>query len=98
MKINRDALLAKLIIKVYRPVCRLSRQEHISLWLFPQANLAEVDHQCDTTEPEVENLLKETIVETGMSTEKIQIKCPAKPITHAFSHFIESDERNKYVR
>ena len=38
----------------------------------------------DTTEQEVEDLLKETIVATGMLMEKIQIKRPAKPITHAF--------------
>ena len=52
----------------------------------------------DTTVQEVENLLKETIVEIGMSTEKTQIKCPAEPITHGFLHSIGSDEANKYAR
>ena len=38
----------------------------------------------DTTEQEVVELLTETTVGAGMLTERIQIKCPAKPITHAF--------------
>ena len=38
----------------------------------------------DTTEREFEYLLSETIVEIGTSTEKVGIKCPSKPITHAF--------------
>ena len=32
------------------------------------------------------------------SREQIQIKCPAKPITHAFVQFIDNDERDKFVR
>ena len=47
---------------------------------------------------EVEYQVRETIVEIGMSTEKFRIKCPAKPITHAFIHFTDNDQRNKYVR
>ena len=35
----------------------------------------------DSTEQEVEQLLRETITEIGMSTENVKIKCPAKPIT-----------------
>ena len=42
--------------------------------------------------------LPPTIVEAGMSKERIQIKCPAKPITHAFLHFTDSEERDKYIR
>ena len=30
--------------------------------------------------------------------EKIQVKYPAKPITHTFLQFTDSDERDKYVR
>ena len=33
-----------------------------------------------------------------MSIEKVRIKCPAKPITHAFIHFTDDDEKGKYVR
>ena len=29
---------------------------------------------------------------------KIEIKCPAKPITHAFLQFTDNDERDKFVR
>ena len=29
---------------------------------------------------------------------KIQVTCPAKPITRAFLQFTDSDERDKYVR
>ena len=54
--------------------------------------------QDDTTEQEVEDLLKETIVAIGIAMDKINIKCPAKPITHAFLQFTDSDERDKYVR
>ena len=50
----------------------------------------------DSTEQEVEQLLRETIAEIGMLAENVKIKCTAKPITHAFIHF--NDERNKYVR
>ena len=33
-----------------------------------------------------------------MSMEQIQIKCLAKPITHAFLQFTDNDERDKFVR
>ena len=52
----------------------------------------------DTTENEVEILLTSAIVEVGMSKERIQIKCPAKPITHAFLQCTDSEERDKYIR
>ena len=38
----------------------------------------------DSTEEEIEELLTYTIVAAGMSQERIKIKCPAKPISHAF--------------
>ena len=40
----------------------------------------------ETSESEVEQLLRETI-EIGMSIENVRIECPAKPITHAFIYF-----------
>ena len=52
----------------------------------------------DTTEQEVQHLLKEIVITIGMSTEQIQIKCPAKPITHAFLQCTDNDERDKIVR
>ena len=33
-----------------------------------------------------------------MTIENARIECPAKPITHAFIHFKNDDERNKYIR
>ena len=33
-----------------------------------------------------------------MSKERIQIKCPAKPITHAFLQFTDSEARDRYIR
>ena len=51
-----------------------------------------------TSESEVVHLLKETIRKIGMSIENARIECPAKPITHAFIHFKNNDERNKYIR
>ena len=52
----------------------------------------------ETSEPEVTQLLKESITEIGMTIENARIECPAKPITHAFIHFKNDEERNKYVR
>ena len=51
----------------------------------------------ETSESEVIQLLKETITEIGM-TKNARIECTAKPITHAFSHFKNDDERNKNIR
>ena len=33
-----------------------------------------------------------------MTVENVRIECPAKPITHAFIHFKNGEERNKFVR
>ena len=52
----------------------------------------------DTTEQDVQHLLKESFIAIGKSTEQIQIKCPAKPITHAFLQFTDNDDRDKFVR
>ena len=51
-----------------------------------------------TSESEVVHLLKETITEIGMSIENARIEYPEKPITHAFIHFKNNNERNKYIR
>ena len=52
----------------------------------------------DSSEQEVEQLLRETITEIGMSTGNAKIERPAKPITHAFIYLSDNSERNKYVR
>ena len=52
----------------------------------------------ETSESEVIQLLKETIIEIGMTIENVRIECTAKPITYAFIHFMNDDERNKYIR
>ena len=52
----------------------------------------------ETCEPEVIQLLKESITEIGMTIENVRIECLAKPITHAFIHFKNDEERNKFVR
>ena len=49
----------------------------------------------DTTEEEVETPVTSTIVDAGMLKDKIQI---AKPITHAFLQFTDSEERDMYIR
>ena len=48
----------------------------------------------DSSEHEVEQLLKETITEIGMSTQNPKIECLAKRITHAFICVKDTDERN----
>ena len=40
----------------------------------------------ETSEPEVIQLLKESMTEIGMTMENVRIERPAKPITHAFIH------------
>ena len=52
----------------------------------------------ETSESEVIQLLKESITEIEMTIENTRIECPAKPITHAFIHFKNDGERNKYIR
>ena len=52
----------------------------------------------ETTESEVTQLLKELINEVGMDFGNARIECTAKPITHAFIHFINDGERNKFIR
>ena len=52
----------------------------------------------ETTESEVTQLLKEMINEIGMDFGSARIECPAKPITHAFIHFMNDGERNKFIR
>ena len=52
----------------------------------------------ETTESEVTQLLKELINEVGMDFGNARIECSAKPITHAFMHFINDGGRNKFIR
>ena len=52
----------------------------------------------ETSEPEFIQLLKESLTEIGMTMENVRIQCFAKPITHAFIHFKNDEERNKIVR
>ena len=52
----------------------------------------------ETSESEVIQFLKETISEIGMLIENVRIERTAKPITHAFIHFKNEDDRNKYIR
>ena len=52
----------------------------------------------ETSESEVEQLLKEWTTEIGMSIENARIERTAKPITYAFIHFKSDNERNKYIR
>ena len=47
----------------------------------------------DSSDQEVEQLLRETITEIGMSTENAKIECLAKPITHAFIYFNDNHEK-----
>ena len=48
----------------------------------------------DTTEQEVEQLLKDAITEIGMSVEGVKIKYPVKPITHTLIQFSDNEEMN----
>ena len=52
----------------------------------------------ETTESEVTPLLREIINEIGMDFGSARIECPAKPITHAFIHFMNNGDRNKFIR
>ena len=53
----------------------------------------------ETTESEITQLLKEMINEIGMDFGgSARIECPAKPITHAFIHFVNDGERNKFIK
>ena len=47
----------------------------------------------ETTESEVLQLFKELINEVGMDFGNARIECTAKPIAHAFLHFINDGER-----
>ena len=47
----------------------------------------------ETTEPEVTQLLREMINEVGMDFGSARIECTAKPITHAFIHFMNNGDK-----
>ena len=48
----------------------------------------------ETSESEVEQLLRETTTEVGMSIENARIECLAKPVTRAFIYFKSDNEMN----
>ena len=52
-----------------------------------QGKAVKTGFHSETSEPEVIQLLKESITEIGMTIENARIECSAKPITHAFIHF-----------
>ena len=52
----------------------------------------------EISEPEVLQLLKESITEVGMTVMNVRIEGPAGPITPAFIHFRNDGERNEFVR
>ena len=52
----------------------------------------------ETTESEVKQLSSEMINEIGMDFGRARIECPTKPITHAFIHFLDNGDRNKFIR
>ena len=63
--------------------CRKTRTRHVQ----KTAGFHE-----NTTEQEAKDLLANTMIEAGMSLERVQIRCPAKLITQAFLQFTDSDE------
>ena len=52
----------------------------------------------ETTESEVIQLLKEMIKKSEWTSGGARNECLAKPITHAFIHFANDGERNKFIR
>ena len=52
----------------------------------------------ETSESEVTQLSREMISEIGMDFGSARIECTAKPITHAFIHFMNDGDRNKFIR
>ena len=52
----------------------------------------------ETTESEVTQLLREMINDIGMDFGSARIECTTKPITHAFIHFKNDGDRNKFIR
>ena len=52
----------------------------------------------DTSKQEVQHMLKEILTTLGWSMAQIQIKCPTKPITHAFLQCEDDDEKDNFVR
>ena len=39
---------------------------------------------------------RKIVTTIGMSADQIEIKCPAKPITHAFLQFTDNDEETRF--
>ena len=72
-----------------------NKQEHVNA---NQSETVITGLHSETTESEVINMLKGMMNEIGMDFGSARLACPAKPITHAFIHFANEDERNKFIR
>ena len=72
-----------------------NKQEHVD---GNQGKTMITGFHSETTESEVIQLLREMIHEIGMDFGSARTECPAKPITHAFIHFMNDGERNKFIR
>ena len=74
---------------------KLSKREHVDE---NQGKTVITGFHSETTESQVMQLLKELINEVEMDFGNARIECSAKPITHAFIHFKNDGERNKFIR
>ena len=74
---------------------KITKKEHVGE---DQGKTVIAGFHSETTESEITQLLKEMINEIGMDFGSARIECPAKPITHAFIHFVNDGERNKFIR
>ena len=72
-----------------------NKKEHVDE---NQGKTVKTGFHSETTESEVTQLLRETINEIGMDFGRARIECTAKPITHAFIHFMDNGDRNKFIR
>ena len=74
---------------------KITKKDHVDE---NQAKTVIPGFHSETTESEVTQLLREMINEIGMDLGSARIECPAKPITHAFIHFMNDGDRNKFIR
>ena len=81
--------------KKYENRSENNKKEHVGE---NQGKTVTTGFHSETTESEVTQLLREMINETGMDFGSARIECTAKPITHAFIHFMNDGDRNKFIR
>ena len=74
---------------------KTTRKEHVDE---NQGKTVITGFHSETTESEVTQLLREMISEIGMDFGRAKIERTAKPITHAFIHFMDNGDRNKFIR